>query len=52
VDLSNAALEDEAGVVGLQISKNRKIDFENVAARVAVRHSNIFSCARNPFTTV
>jgi hypothetical protein len=38
--------------VGLQISKNSKIDFENVVARAAVRHSNIFSSPRNPFTPV
>jgi hypothetical protein len=40
------------GAAGMQISKSCKIDFENVAARVAVRHSNIFSSARNPFTAV
>jgi hypothetical protein len=51
-DVTNAAVGDDAGDIGLQISKNRKIDFENVAARVAVRHSNIFSSARNPFTAV
>jgi hypothetical protein len=35
-----------------QISKNREINFENVAAHIALRHSNIFSSARNPFTAV
>jgi hypothetical protein len=31
-DVTNAGVEDDAGDSGLQISKNRKIDFENVVA--------------------
>jgi hypothetical protein len=34
------------------ISKTREIDFENVAARIALRHSQIFAASRNPFTAV
>jgi hypothetical protein len=32
-DVTNAGVEDDAGDSGLQISKNRKISFENVAPR-------------------